>query len=309
MCKAFQRVRSMRLCKPGRTLRVRLDMGGTGISKSEVSRLCADIDTKVNAFLQRPVEGDWPYLWIDATWLKVRESHRIVSVAVIIAVAVNTDGRREVIGMATGPSEAETFWTDFLRSLLRRGLRGVKLVISDAHAGIQAAVSKVMNATWQRCRVQFASRRLRRHAQCACPCQGRAAQHGRRHAAHDLRPGQRAGHPRAMGQGDRQSARPPSQARPVDGRCQGGCSRLHRLSEGTLDQDLLDQSAGRADGEIKRRTNVVGIFPNDQSIIRLAGAILLEQNDEWAVQNRYMTLATLNPIGDTDRVSLPALPD
>ena len=175
MFKAFQRVRSMRLCKPGRTLRVRLDMGGTGISKSEVSRLCADIDTKVNAFLQRPVEGNWPYVWIDATWLKMRENHRIVSVAVIIAVAVNTGGRREVIGMATGPSEAETFWTDFLRSLLRRGLRGVKLVIPDAHTGIRAAVSKVTDATWQRCRVQFASRRLRRHAQCACPCQGRPA--------------------------------------------------------------------------------------------------------------------------------------
>src|SRR5919204_5007046 len=110
-------------------------MGMSGISKSQVSRLCAEIDERVNAFLSRPIEGDWPYLWIDATYLKVREAGRIVSTAVIIAVAVNTGGRREVLGLATGPSEAEPFWTSFLRSLTRRGLRGLKLVISDAHVG------------------------------------------------------------------------------------------------------------------------------------------------------------------------------
>jgi transposase-like protein len=130
-------------------------MGMTGISKSQVSRLCAEIDDKVKAFLGRPIEGDWPYLWIDATYVKVRQSGRIVSVAIIIAVAVNSDGRREVLGMDIGPSEAETFWTAFLRKLARRGLRGVKLVISDAHEGIKAAVAKVLNATWQRCRVHF----------------------------------------------------------------------------------------------------------------------------------------------------------
>src|SRR5579863_6460716 len=128
-------------------------MGMTGISKSQVSRLCDEIDDKVKAFLSRPIEGDWPYLWIDATYVKVRESGRIVSVAVIVAVGVNSDGRREVLGMSIGPSEAETFWTAFLRQLARRGLRGVKLVISDAHEGIKAAISKVLHATWQRCRV------------------------------------------------------------------------------------------------------------------------------------------------------------
>ena len=130
-------------------------MGMTGISKSQVSRLCEEIDERVNAFLERPLEGDWPYLWIDATYVKVRQAGRIVSVATIIAVAVNTEGRREVLGMATGPSEAETFWTAFLRSLMRRGLRGVKLVISDAHEGLKAAVAKVLKASWQRCRVHF----------------------------------------------------------------------------------------------------------------------------------------------------------
>src|SRR6202035_1513430 len=130
-------------------------MGMSGISKSQVSRLCEEIDERVQAFLTRPIEGDWPYLWIDATYVKVRQAGRIVSVAVIIAVGAHADGRREVLGMAVGPSEAETFWTEFLRSLARRGLRGVKLVISDAHEGIKAAVAKVMGATWQRCRVHF----------------------------------------------------------------------------------------------------------------------------------------------------------
>jgi putative transposase len=130
-------------------------MGMSGISKSQVSRLCEDIDERVKTFLNRPIEGSWPYLWIDATYVKVRESGRIISVAVIIAVAVNTDGRREVLGMAVGPSEAEPFWTSFLRSLTARGLRGVKLVISDAHEGLKAAAKKVLRATWQRCRVHF----------------------------------------------------------------------------------------------------------------------------------------------------------
>jgi putative transposase len=130
-------------------------MGMTGICKSQVSRLCAEIDYKVKALLDRPIEGDWPYLWIDANYVKVRQNGRIVSVAVIIAGGVNSDGRREVLGMDIGPSEAETFWAAFLRKLARRGLRGVKLVISDAHEGIKAAVAKLLNATWQRSRVHF----------------------------------------------------------------------------------------------------------------------------------------------------------
>ena len=130
-------------------------MGMSGISKSQVSRLCEEIDERVKAFLDRPIEGDWPYLWIDAAYVKVRQNGRIVSVAVIIAVGVNVGGRREVLGMDIGPSEAETFWTGFLRKLARLGLRGVKLVVSDAHEGIKASVAKVLTANWQRCRVHF----------------------------------------------------------------------------------------------------------------------------------------------------------
>src|SRR5215204_2660866 len=117
-------------------------MGLTGISKSQVSKLCKEIDERVNAFLDRPLEGEWPYLWLDATYLRQREGGRVVSVAAIIAVAANTEGKREIVGLHIGPSEAETFWSGFLRSLVRRGLKGVKLVISDAHEGLKHAIAK-----------------------------------------------------------------------------------------------------------------------------------------------------------------------
>ena len=132
-------------CGNGKTSR----NGYGGISKSQVSRLCSEIDGRVQAFLERPLEGDWPYVWLDATYVKARRGHHIVSVAVIIAVGVNTDGRREVLGMTVGHSEAEPFWVEFLRSLARRGLRGVKLVVSDAHEGLKAAIGKILGATWQ----------------------------------------------------------------------------------------------------------------------------------------------------------------
>jgi transposase-like protein len=130
-------------------------MGLSGISKSTVSKLCKDIDERVGEFLNRPLTGEWPYVWLDATYLKARQGGRIVPVAAIIAVAANTDGRREIIGLGIGPSEAETFWMDFLRSLKARGLNGTKLVISDAHSGLKAAIERVFDATWQRCRVHW----------------------------------------------------------------------------------------------------------------------------------------------------------
>jgi len=143
-------------------------MGLAGISKSTVSKLCKDIDDRVGAFLDRPLVGDWPYLWLDATYLKQREGGRIVSVAAIIAVAANTEGKREIpgsspgTGLHIGPSEAETFWSTFLKSMVRRGLHGVKLVISDAHEGLKAAIRRVMGSTWQRCRVLDEERALLR---------------------------------------------------------------------------------------------------------------------------------------------------
>ena len=276
-------------------------MGGTGVSKSQVSRLCQEIDERVGAFLGRPLEGEWPYLWIDATYVKVRQDGRIVSVAVIVAVGVNTDGRREVLGMDVGPSEAETFWTAFLRKLARRGLRGVKLVISDAHEGINASVAKVMNATWQRCRVHF-MRNVLAHA-------GRS---GRRVVSAFIA--------MAFAQDDAEAAR--LQWRRVADQLRPKVPKLAALMD-EAEPDVLaymgfptahrvklhsTNPLERLNGEIKRRTEVVGIFPNEAAITRLVGAILLEQNDEWAVQrSRYLTLESIAPIGDDPLVSLPTL--
>jgi putative transposase len=278
-------------------------MGMSGISKSQVSRLCGEIDDKVQTFLGRPLEGDWPYVWLDATYVKVRQTGRIVSVAVIIAVGVNNDGRREILGMDIGPSEAETFWTEFLRKLARRGLRGVKLVISDAHEGLKAAIAKVLHAMWQRCRVHL-MRNLLAHA----------GRQGRGVASAFIAT--------AFAQEDAEAAK--AQWRKVADQLRAKLPKLAAFMD-DAEADVLaymDFPAAhrsklhstnpleRLNGEVKRRTDVVGIFPNEAAIIRLVGAILLEQNDEWAVQRaRYMTLETIVPLSDNSIVSLPAVAD
>ena len=276
-------------------------MGMTGISKSQVSRLCGEIDGKIAAFLNRPIEGDWPYVWLDATYVKARRDGRIVSVAVIIAVGVNGDGRREVLGMTVGASEAETFWTEFLRTLTRRGLRGVKLVISDAHEGLKAAAARVLSASWQRCRVHF-MRNVLAHA----------GKQGRRVVSAFIGT--------AFAQDDAEAAR--TQWRQVADQLRPRVKKLAELMD-DAETDVLaymnfpsahrpklhsTNPIERLNGEIKRRTEVVGIFPNDEAVIRLVGALLLEQNDEWAVQrSRYMTLETIAPLSDDPIIRMPAV--
>src|SRR4051795_12347561 len=149
-------------------------MGLSGASKSTVSKLCKDIDERVVGFLERPLEGEWPYLRLDATYPKVRDRGRVVPVPRIIAVAVDTEGRREIVGLGLGPSEAEPFWSTFLKGLVKRGLKGVKLVISDAHEGLRLAITRVFGATWQRCRVHWMRNALA-HVQKGQPTMAAAA--------------------------------------------------------------------------------------------------------------------------------------
>ena len=276
-------------------------MGMDGISKSQVSRLCGEIDERVQTFLARPIEGEWPYVWLDATYVKARRDHHIVSVAVIVAVGVNTDGRREVLGMTIGHSEAEPFWVEFLRSLARRGLRGVKLVVSDAHDGLKAAITKVLGATWQRCRVHF----MRNALAYAGKTQRRIVS---------------AWVGTAFAQDDAAAAR--KQWRQVADQARPRVPKLAALMD-DAEADVLaymgfpaqhraklhsTNPLERLNGEIKRRSEVVGIFPNEAAVTRLIGALLLEQNDEWAVQRaRYMSLETIAPLSDHPLVGLPAV--
>ena len=275
-------------------------MGGTGVSKSQVSRLITEIDERVNAFLNRPIEGEWPYLWIDATYLKEREGGRIVSTAVIVAVGVNTLGKREVLGVASGPSEAEPFWKSFLRSLADRGLRGVKLVISDDHKGLRSAAGKVFNATQQRCRVHWMRNALAHVGAKQRPAvvamlktifaqeSAEAAHEQWHHVADALR------------------ERYEKLAVMMDG------SREEVLAYMAFPKEHWPQISStnpleRVNKEIKRRADVIGIFPNTAAVIRLVGALMLEQNDEWSVSRRYMTLETIGTLSDNLRISLPAL--
>lgn len=276
-------------------------MGMSGISKSQVSRLCEDIDDRVKTFLCRPIEGTWPYFWIDATYIKVREGGRIVSVAAIIAVAANTDGRREVIGMKIGPSEAEPFWIDFLRSLTRRGLRGVKLVISDSHEGLKKAVGKVLHATWQRCAVHFmrnamASVNVKQRGMVAAAIRTAFAQETEKEA-----------HAEWRAVADRLRERFAKVAALMDD-AEHDVLAYMTFHKSHWSQVRSTNPIERLNREVERRTNVVSIFPNEPAIERLVGALLLEQNDEWAVSRRYMSLETMAGLSHDATVRPPAIP-
>jgi putative transposase len=275
-------------------------MGAGGMSKSQVSRLCAEIDERVNAFLSRPLEGAWPYLWLDATYLKVREGGRIVSHAVIIAVGVNEDGKREVLGVATGLSEAEAFWIEFLRSLADRGLRGVKLVIADDHKGLRAAARRVFNATHQRCRVHWM-----RNALAHAPAKSRTAMAAMLKTIF-------AQETKAEAEkqwdivADALREKQPKLGALMD------ASRDDVLAYMSFPREHWAQIAStnpleRVNREVKRRADVIGIFPNDDAVIRLVGALMLETNDEWTVARRYMSLETLARVTDNPNVRLPAV--
>lgn len=267
-------------------------MGAGGMSKSQVSRLCGEIDDRVQAFLTRPLEGTWPYLWLDATYVKVREGGRIVSRAAIVAVAVNADGRREVLGIDTGVSEAEVFWLTFLRSLADRGLRGVKLLIADGHKGLRAAADRVFGAVVQRCRVHWMRNAL---AYASTKQKGSVAAMLKTIFAQESK------------------AEAEVQWKIVTDAFRKTLPDLAKMMASSMEDVMAYMSfprehwsqisstnpIERVNREIKRRVDVIGIFPNDAAIIRLVGALMLEMNDEWTVSRRYMSIESLRRVVDT----------
>ena len=278
-------------------------LGLDGISKSQVSRLCAALDEEVERFRARRLEGAYPYLWLDATFVKVRDGGRVVSQAVVIAIGVNADGQREVLGLDVGPSEDGAFWLRFLRGLVARGLRGVQLVSSDAHEGLKGAIAAVLQgASWQRCRVHFL-----RNVLALVP---KAAQEM---VAATIRT--------VFAQPDPATAR--ETWRRVADSLRAQFPRVAALLDEAED-DVLAYTAfprehwrqiwsnnplERLNKEVKRRTDGVGIFPNSAAVIRLVGAVLAEQHDEWQVCRRYFSaesLAKLNQEVQAERP--PALP-
>ena len=281
-------------------------LGLSGISKSAVSRLCAGLDEQVRLFRERPLEGAYPYLWLDAKVEKVREVGGVRHKALVVAYGVHETGRREVVGIDVGEAETEAFWREFLRSLRARGLAGTQLCVSDAHEGLKAAIAKVLSCPWQRCTVHFLRDMLGHCARAQQPMIATAIRQV--FAAED------AGEARE--------------------RLAGVATALERSAPkvahllAAAEEELLAFMAfpaehwtklrstnplERVNREIGRRSDVVGIYPNDAALVRLAGALLIEQNDEWLVGRRYLSEESLRAVlaGPADAarvVEVSALP-
>lgn len=265
-------------------------LGMTGISKSQVSRLCQELDEEVERFLNRPLEGEYPYVWLDATFVKARQNHRVVSQAVVIAIGVNAEGVREVLGLDVGPSEDGAFWLGFVRGLVARGLKGVKLVIRDSHEGLKAAIaSGLTGASWQRCRVHWLRNLLSYVPKAEQQLVAATVRTVFAQPTPELTQ---------------------EQYRRVADTFRVRYPRLAALMDDS-EEDVLaytgfpiahwrqvwsNNPLERVNKEIKRRTDVVGIFPNEGAVIRLVGGVLAEQHDEWQVSRKYFSAESLRQL-------------
>jgi putative transposase len=266
-------------------------LGIQGMSKDRVSRLCRDLDEHVAEFRERPLTGAYPYLWLDAKHVKVRDRSRVVSKALVVAYAVSQDGVREVIGLNIGEVESEAFWLEFLRSLRARGLDGVQLAISDHHEGLKTAIARVLTASWQRCTVHFVRNM---HGHCRRDQRGLISAALREvFNASDAKEARR----RAGEVIDRLAPIAPKVAALLED-AEEDLIAFYQLPSAHWTKLRSTNPLERVNREIGRRADVVGIFPNDAAAIRLAGALLIEQNDEWLTCRRYLSEESMRLLKD-----------
>lgn len=278
-------------------------LGVDGVSKSEVSRICGALDEQVEEFRERPLTCAYPYVWFDAKVEKVREGGRVVSTAVVVAYGVNEEGYREVLGVNVGACETEEFWTEFLRSLVARGLRGVSLAISDCHLGLKAAIAKVLTgASWQRCTVHFMRNILARVPKQAGGMVAAAVR------MIFLQPDVKAAKEQLGKTAAMLQDQFPEVAKMLYEAEEDILAHMH-FPQAHWRQIRSTNPLERLNKEIGRRTDVVGIFPNRAALLRLVTMVLAEQNDEWQVGRRYLSLeslAQLNPVKEPVPTPLPA---
>ena len=262
---------------------------GLRISKSEVSRICQGLDEQVEAFRSRPLEGRYPYLWLDAKVEKVRDSGRVVRKCLVLAYGVHESGYREVIGLDVGECESEAFWRSFLRGLVKRGLTGVQLVVSDAHAGLKSAIAQVLGCPWQRCSVHFLREAL-----------GHARKEQQGMLAALLRPifnAESGGHARELvGDALERLRKPLPKVAALLEEAEEDLIAFYAFPADHWPKLRSTNPLERVNREIGRRTDVVGIFPNDKALIRLAASVVIEQNDEWLVGRRYLSAHSVEAV-------------